>query len=309
MRPVAAIAFALLLSCGGEDGGGRYVPAGGFVRIEDIRTDLDRSTASLRNTPNPVHFAGVPMPATLRIQVYGGSESPRSSVSFEIPCGPEGDFFAGREVIPASVVLETQGTTTFAPSGAYPGFRARLSANPLLEDSVDYSLHALFSKGGVEYECSVSGRVPVTTGAEYRPGDLPSYPPGELGDSLFFSTPDSSYRVKAAAALLDSMPAGTVARLMLFPDSVPPSDLTKPRCTRLETWIPLSMVGSGPVPASFTCTVAGVDTLAMTADPRFGFLDVVRSNGRLVGRMAFVDNGSGARTRFRGGGSFDLKVR
>ncbi|MFO7950429.1 MAG: hypothetical protein R6U36_08685 [Candidatus Fermentibacteraceae bacterium] len=308
MRPLAVIALALMLACGGGDAGRRYVPAGGFVRIENIRTDLDRSTASLRNAPNPVHFAGVPMPATLRIQVYGGG-SARSSVSFQIPCGPEGDFFAGREVVPASVVLETHGTTTFAPSGAYPGFRASLSANPLLADSVDYSLHALFSKGGVEYECSVSGRVPVTTGAAYDPGELPSYPPLEMGDSLFFSTPDSSYRVKAAAALVDSMPAGPMARLMLFPDSVPPSDLTKPRCTRLETWIPLSMVGGGPVPASFTCTVPGVDTLVLTADPRFGFLDVARSNGRLVGRMAFVDNGSRARTRFRGGGSFDLKLR
>ncbi len=305
----AALALAMFLSCGDDDGGRRYLPASGFVRIEDIRTDLDRSSASIRNAPNPVHFAGVPMPATLRIQVSGGSETSRSTVCFEIPCGPEGDFFAGRDVIPASVVLETQGMTAFAPVGAYSGFRASISGNPLLEDSVDYSIDASFSKNEVEYECSASGRVPVTTSSEYSPDDLPAYPPTEMGDSLFFATGDSSFRAKAAVALLDSAPAEPLVRLMLFPDSLPPVDLTKLRCTRLETSVPVSMLGGGPVPASFTCTVAQGDTVVMTADPRFGYMDATLVDGRLVGCMAFMHNGSAARTRFRGGGSFELKIR
>lgn len=249
------------------------------------------------------------MPATLRIQASGGGESSRASVCFEIPCGPDGDFFAGREVIPSSVVLEIQGTTTFPPIEAYPRFGASLSANPLLADSVEYAFHAMFSKGSVEYECSSSGQVQVMTSAEYDPEDLPAYPPIQMGDSLFFTMGDSVYTAKTAVALIDSSSAQPLARLMVFTDSLPPSDLTKPRCTRLETWIPVSMLGEGPVPAFFSCTVAGEDTVTMTADPRFGFMDAHLSGGRLSGEMAFVDNGSGERTRFRGGGSFDLKVR
>ena len=302
--PVLAL---LLISCGG-DGGTSYVPAEGYVRVENISVNLDDAAASLRNTPSPVHFADVPMPATLRMQAVGGDEESRASITVELPCGPQGDFFAGSEVIPASVVLETQGMTVFPPAEAYPSFRASVSANPLLEDTLEYSLEILFKKGGLEYQCSSSGEVTITTGTDYDAGSLPTYPPWAPGDTLFFAALGRSYDVKAGAVWIDSTFDPAVARLMLFSDSVPPADLTKPEGTRLETCIPLTMLAQGPVPAAFTCHLQDMDT-TFHADTRFGWIEAMQVEGRLVGRLSFIGNGSAAQTRFRGDGPFDLKIR
>jgi hypothetical protein len=300
-------AVVLAVSCGGGSDRG-YVPSAGYVRIEDVRAELTNSSAGLRNTPSPVHFAGVPMPATLRVQLAGGSGSDRTSVSFELPCGPEGDFFAGREVIPASVVVEAHGTTSFPPREAYPSFRASISANPLLADSLEYSLEVLFQKGGLEYECVSSGEVVVTTGSEYSSGNLPAYPPWDPGDTLFFSGAGEIFDVKAGAAWIDSSIRPPVARLMLFADSVPPADLTKPEGTRLQTCVPLQMLDGRPVPAGFSCSIRGLDTV-LVSDTRFGWVAADLSDGRIAGSMAFIDNGGAAETGFRGGGTFDIKVR
>jgi len=302
----AAVMVALLaVSCGGGEERS-YVPSSGYIRIEDIRTGLTGSSANLRNTPSPVHFAGVPMPATLKVQLTGGSEG--ASLSFVIPCGPDGDFFAGREVIPASVVLEAHRTTSFPPREAYPSFRASISANPLLEDSLSYSVEILFEKGGMEYECVSSGELVVTTGSDYADDDLPAYPPWNPGDTLFFIGAGESFEVKAGAAWIDSAYGPPVARLTLFADSVPPADLTKPEGTMLQTSVPLSMLDGRPVPAGFSCSIRGMDTL-LVSDTRFGWVAASLADGRIAGRMAFIDNGSAAQTGFRGGGAFDVKVR
>lgn len=317
---VAMPLLLLLLGCG-QEGAQVSVESEGSLLVDGIALPLGRARATLLNSPNPVHWAGVPMPAILKVDIYTERDIPSSAVgeatgqpalSFMVGAGPDGDFYNGRWVFPDALQLIAQGIKTYPTREALPACRVRLTGNPFLENEINYEVEFCFTKGDTEYESSCNGMVMVFSSKEYDPEDLPSYPPRALPDTFSFHLAEDTLVPTQFIAVEDRTEKVDVYSVFAFiePFDISNADPRKSGQSHLRFRLPERMAHGQPVQTDVSATVySDSDSVSAYASPVFGYVEAVRKGGTLEGVLNFQNNGSASATRFYGGGTFKALIK
>lgn len=314
---ILVCALAACVACGGRRRPPRQAETFGYVAIDSLGVDLSSAHGTVLNTPRSIYWAGVPMPALARIDIYAQEDVDASGTPLPhaVPVlvvtlgpGPEGDFFAGRATIPASLEIQLAGVRAYASDEALAGCRVWLSASPLDSALVQLEFEFSFERGQSFYTGTYSGEVAFPGVA--IPPSPPAYPDWQIPDTLFFQTDSLSFVPRYFASLEETYAGLPVYTIYAFPEPFegrPPSKVSQ---TCLRVRIPAELALGLPVPAvTEAYVVNGPDTLSWSAGYAYGWVQAEERNGVLVGRLHFQGNGSEMATLFRGGGSFAAPIK
>jgi hypothetical protein len=310
----------VLFGCGGDQPQVN-VESEGSLLVDGIALPLGRARASLINTPNPVHWAGVPMPAVLKVNIFAEHDIPSSAVgeatgqpalSFMIGAGPQGDFYNGRWVIPDGLELIAQGIKNYPTLEALPSCRVRITGNPLLENDINYEIEFCFTKGDTEYESSCNGLVTVFTSTEYDQENLPTYPPQAPPDSFCFHLAGDTLFPVQFITVEDRTEKVDIFSVFAFlePYDITSGDPRKSGQSHLVFRLPERMAHGQPVQTDAMAIVyTDSDSLLAYASPVFGYVEASKKGGTLEGVLNFQNNGSSGATGFHGGGAFTALIK
>lgn len=331
IRTVAIIlilsVFSAAISCGNEkntETSGFSGPAGqlstGYTVLE-----FSGTTGSTSNMLNPITWNDIPMPGILEVQIYGTdvqfdnrgykTGSGRPVIKFTLPCGPDGDFFVDRTVIPSTFSIHVDGVDIFPPVPFSTFARVRLLDNPADTLDVDFEFSFAFSKGETEYQGEVVGMISVP-GGQVRGGVLESYPPLEMPDSLTFHVFGEVYQPGYLRIVEEQMEYLHQFVIFAFMEPCRVSDPRKAEQTYFSFSIPGDMLDGNPVPAGVTAYICqDEDTLTYTSSYAFGYITMEHLNadsmiGDFVkGEILFQNNGSQNNVGFFGGGPFEISLK
>jgi hypothetical protein len=311
------IALAACIACGGRRRHPREAESFGYIAVDSMSVELSSGHGTVLNTPRSIYWAGVPMPALVRLDIYAqddvnssGTPLPEAvpALVITLGAGPDGDFFAGRATVPASLELQLAGTRAYVSDEALTGCRVWLSANPLDSALVQLEFQFSFERGSSFYTGEYSGQVAFPGVA--IPPSPPAYPDWPLPDTLFFQTDSLSFVPQYFASIEETFGGTDVYTIYAFPESFegrPPSKVSQ---TCLRVRLPVDLAIGMPVPAATEAYVVdGPDTLSWFAGYAYGWIQAEEQNGVLVGRLHFQGNGSEMATLFRGGGSFAAPIK
>jgi hypothetical protein len=313
---VCVAVLALLQACGGSSQG-RQASSFGYVAIDTLAIELTAARGTVLNTPRSIYWAGVPMPALIRFDMYDLRDVDRSGVPLPqavpaivltLAAGPGGDFYAGRASIPVSLELQLGGIRAYASDEALAGCRAWISVSPLDSAIVQLDFDFSFDRGSSHYSGEYSGEVAFPGVA--IPPEPPTYPNWAVPDTLIFDTDSLHFIPRYFASIEDAYGTIDVFTIYAFIEPLvgrPPSKVSQ---TCLRTRIPADLAIGMPVPAVMEAFVVdGPDTLTWYSGYAYGWVSAVEQNGVLTGQMQFQGNGSERATLFRGGGSFAAPIK
>lgn len=313
-----ASAAALLAACVACGGGETRAPhLMGSVTVDGIEFGLGGARGSVLNAPRTVYWAGVAMPALVRIDLFGldvpvdGMGLPSGdafpSLSLFLPAGPGGDFFAGRPAIPASLEMQLGGVKTFIPESLLVNCSVMLSASPLDTSIVDVTLSFSFDRGDSHYEGAYDcpACFPGIAATE-----APAYPSAALPDTLAFTTGGDILRPLFLAAMRENAAGTDCYTVYAFTEPYTGTVPSKSLQTHLRFGIPEELAVGLPVPTRVEALVtAPGDTLACSAGYAFCWVSAVVDGSVLRGEVQFQGNGSEGATRFCGGGPFEAPIK
>lgn len=314
-RVVTAALLAACIACGGGEARAPHLM--GSVTVDGIEFGLGGARGSVLNAPRTVYWAGVAMPALVRIDLFGldvpvddmglppGDAFP--SLSLFLPAGPGGDFFAGRPAIPASLEMQLGGIKTFIPESLLVNCSVVLSRSPLDTSIVDVTLSFSFDRGDSHYEGTYDCPVcfPGVAASE-----APSYPSAPLPDTLMFSTGGSTLRPLFLAAMRENTAGADCYTVYAFTEPYTGSVPSKAVQTNLSFGIPEALTDGRPVPTRVEALVtAPGDTLVRSAGYAFCWVSAIVDGSVLRGEVQFQGNGSEAATLFYGGGPFEAPIK
>lgn len=315
MRGMLAVtAAALLAACGGV----REPDVRGSVSVDGISTELGGARGTVLNTPRAVYWGGIAMPALARIDLFGTEvpvdaqglaiESAVPLVTFTVPAGPGGDFYAGTRVMPASLEMQLGGVKVFVPDSLLCGCRVSLSGNPLESGVVGVEMSLAFEKGHASYEGSFSGAVCFPGTA--TPAVPPGYPAWPLPDSVWFSAADSVFRPAFFAAIDRTICGREFCEVYAFLEPFagsPPAKVTQ-SCIRFL--VPVESMDGEPASTMVEIFLfLPDDTLAFSAGTAYCWASAVRTGTAVEASFQFQGNGSTQATALAGGGSFTAPVK
>jgi hypothetical protein len=306
---ILSAAIAVASACGG--GGRETGPSQGFVLIDGMRFEVGLGRGTVLNTPRAITWAGVAMPALLKVDLYAAdalldetglpSVAETPCITLVIPSGPDGDFYAGRATIPASLEMQLAGVRVFIPDSSLAACRVWVSSSPLDTALVDLHLDFDFERGQSSYVGSYLG--PISFPGVAQPDSLPVYPAWEPADTLFFDVEGSRFQPRFSAAFVEDLGGTDTYSIYAFMEPFAGSPPTKVGRTCLRLRLPSDMAVGAPVPARAEAfVVTATDTLVWSAGYAYGWIEVVEQNGVLTGRVAFQGNGNESAVRFYGGG-------
>ncbi|HRY61312.1 MAG TPA: hypothetical protein P5266_03865 [Candidatus Fermentibacter sp.] len=314
LAPAAAL-MAACVACGGGEPRAPHLM--GSVTVDGIEFGLGGARGSVLNAPRTVYWAGVAMPALVRIDLFGldvpvddmglppGDAFP--SLSLFLPAGPGGDFFTGRPAIPASLEMQLGGVKTFIPESLLVNCSVVLSASPLDTSIVDVALSFSFDRGDSHYEGTYDCPVcfPGVSATE-----APAYPSSALPDTLVFTTGGGSLRPLFLAAMREDDAGTDSYTVYAFTEPYTGSVPSKAMQTNLRFGIPVALADGLPVPTRVEALVtAPGDTLVFSAGYAFCWVSAVAEGSVLRGEVQFQGNGSESATRFSGGGPFEAPIK
>ena len=330
-RTFALIMAAALLaaSCGGEREAETdpLKPVGELRAPGGIVYGFSGTTAGVVNTRNALTWNGVAMPGVMQLDIFGEEVEfdsrgykigpGRPAVTLTIPCGPDGDFYAGRSIVPASFSLTVSGMDVYPPPPYVPYCRVTLLDNPMETETVDYEVRIAFEKDAGPYEVEVSGVVSVP-GAQLPGGRTAGYPALPMPEQLEFHLPDPDtvFTPQFIVVVDEEIPPLHQLVVFAFPEPCEVADPRKAEQTYFSFSVPVDLIGAGPVPAGVTGYVhQRGDDLTYAASPGLGWasleyaLDDSTGLEMLRGELLFQNNGSQEAVSFFGGGHFSLSVK
>jgi hypothetical protein len=310
------VSLMVLPACGAHHRGGR-AGSYGFVAIDSMSVDLSTARGTVLNTPRTIYWAGVPMPALLRFDIYSRSDVASSgqplpqavpALVLTLAAGPDGRFYAGRASIPAALELQLGGVRAYASDEALAGCRVCISNSPLDSAIVHLQFEFSFMRGPSTYSGEYEGDIAFPGVA--IPPQPPAYPSWHVSDTLFFDTDSLHFLPRYFASLRETFGRVEAYTVYAFIDPMPGRPPSKISQTCLRTRIPVELAVGTPVPmVAEAYIVSGPDTLAWSAGYAYGWISAEPVNGVLRGQMQFQGNGSERATHFRGGGRFAAPIK
>ncbi len=307
---------AACLSCGG--GEVREPHLRGAITVDGIEFGLGGARGTVLNTPRTVYWAGVAMPALVRIDLYGmdvdvdemglPANDAFPALTLMIPAGPDGDFYAGEDAIPASMEMQLGGVRTFIPESLLINCTVSLSASPLDTSIVDLGMYFAFDRGDSfyegEYDCPVC--FPGVPASE----SPPAYPSHQLPDSLFFTAASDTLRPMFYAAMEEQYAGKDCFSVYAFTEPYTGSVPSKAGQTCLLFRIPADRADGEPVPTFVeACVISQGDTLGLSAGYAFCWATGRVEGSVLEGSVQFQGNGSEQATGFMGGGPYTAPIK
>ncbi len=304
-------------SCGGRQSR-EGLPPPGYVLIDDMRFEVGLGRGSLLNTPRAVTWNGIAMPALAEIDLYSAdaaldesglpSRAETPCITVVVPAGPNGDFFAGRATIPASLTMQLAGVNVFVPDTTLAACRVCLSASPLDTPLVDLSLELDFVRGETSFFGTYEG--PISFPGVSRPASDPAYPVWQPPDTLFFETEGMRFRPRYLAAFEETLAGEDTYTVYAFTEPFQGTPPTKVGRTCLRLRVPRELATGTPVPVRAEAfVVERGDTLSWVAGFAYGWIELSEEDGILTGRTAFQGNGGVQAVRFFGGGRFAAPIK
>lgn len=321
-----AVGLLLMVACGGEEEEavdphkpiGELVAPGGTFRFSG-------TTAQVFNTRNALMWGGVAMPGVMQLDIYGEDvafnprgqkvSTGRPMITMTIPCGPDGDFYAGRTIVPASFSLFVGGMDVYPPAPYLPYGRVRLLDNPMSTVNVRYEVHIAFAKTAGTYTADVSGTVDMA-GDQLREGRTAAYPVLEMPGELEFHVADTVFTPEFIVAVEEELDLMHQLVIFAFLEPCDVADPRKAEQTYFSFSIPCDLMDGEPVPCGVTTYIdqPGEDLTRVSAHA-YGWtsMEIVLDDSTgletLEGQLLFQNNGSQEAVSYFGGGPFRLQAK
>ncbi|MBN1435007.1 hypothetical protein JW921_09615 [Candidatus Fermentibacterales bacterium] len=321
-----AMALLLVAACGGrqETRVDSHRPEGELT-ANSRSYGFSGATAGVVNARNPLTWNGIAMPGVMQLDLFGEDvefnaqgqmlTSGRPILTMTIPCGPDGDFYAGRMIVPASFSLLVDNMDIYPPYPYAPFGRVTLLDNPMETEHVGFEVRIAFDKGGGCYEVDVSGSVWMP-GCQMPDGRTAGYPALEMPDGLEIHLPDTVLTPRFFVVVEEELELLHQLVVYMFMEPCTVADPRKAEQTYFSFAIPADLVDGQPVPVSVSAYVrqGRQDTTYTCPHPlSWASLEYATDDSTgleiLRGRLLFQNNGSQSATGFYGGGEFALSVK